>query len=502
MLSFSVQGGPTTSYAYYPSGALDTIAWTPVSGYFKYAYTLNGQYQTITMPNGQSRNYSYDDQGRLLQVTNLHPTAGNLATYVYGYDLNNATGQYTRLGQRASMTCDAPSQGFSGAVTAYNYDQNYQLTQASYPAAPPFNGEVDSWTYDAIGNRLAATVNGAPQNYTYVKNGSNQLNGQRLATDGQNTYTFDANGSTLMESGPPSYTFGWDLENRVNGIAGATATYLYDYQGRRSEKAVGVTTSFLYDGVNVIGEVSQSDYVFGPGIDEPLAMNRGAVVYYLAVGPLGSTTLVNGAAGAVQAGYVFDSWGQVRNRNGALQNSFGYASREFGDAGAEWFNRNRFYDPEVGKFTQETNNGFGAVTRTSMHTLAVIRSCTRIRWDMSVSTETGVDRIGPAAQQQYVPMMDEQYAPPVDAVDGACMRHDKCYFRCREASPCNRGDRQDCVLVCNMVLATELLELHSTAGFVGTMIVAAMIWPAAPGPNGWGGYGPAYGVPVNCPCPH
>jgi len=39
--SLAVQGGPTASYAYYPDGSLDTIAWTPVAGQFKYRYGLN-----------------------------------------------------------------------------------------------------------------------------------------------------------------------------------------------------------------------------------------------------------------------------------------------------------------------------------------------------------------------------------------------------------------------------------------------------------------------------
>src|SRR5262249_11819812 len=96
----AIAGGPTTTYSYYPDGSLNTMNWTPVTGQFKYAYTLTGEYGTITFPNSQTRSYSYDDQGRLTQLANVHPSAGNLATYVYAYDLNNTTGLYTMLGQR------------------------------------------------------------------------------------------------------------------------------------------------------------------------------------------------------------------------------------------------------------------------------------------------------------------------------------------------------------------------------------------------------------------
>jgi YD repeat-containing protein len=62
--SMTIQGGPTTGYTYYPDANLNTIIWSPVAGQFKYAYTLKGQYQTISFPNGATRNFSYDDQGR------------------------------------------------------------------------------------------------------------------------------------------------------------------------------------------------------------------------------------------------------------------------------------------------------------------------------------------------------------------------------------------------------------------------------------------------------
>jgi RHS repeat-associated protein len=360
--SGSVQGGPTTSYTYYPNGALDTIGWTPVSGPFKFTYTMNCQYQTITMPNGQRRNYSYDDQGRLLQLANLHPTAGTLATYGYGYDLNNTTGQYTRLGQRVSMTADVPSQGFAGAVTSYSFDQNYQLVQAGYPPAAPFGGEVDSWQYDAIGNRLTNTINGTPQNYSYLKNLSNPLNGQRLSNDGSNAYTYDANGSILTKSGPASYSLGWDLENRLSGISGAvTASYTHDFLGRRSSKSVESTTSYVYTGLDLIQELGMSpaDYVIGPGIDEPLAMSRGGQVYYPSVDALGSVSLVTDSSGTVQDSYLYDAWGTTRSRSGSLANGVGYAGREFGES-SDWFYRARYYNPGIGRFTAEDPMRFRA----------------------------------------------------------------------------------------------------------------------------------------------
>ena len=349
-------GGPTATYTYYDNGSLKTIQWSPVTGTFTYNYTLAGQYNSTVFPNNQQRNYAFDDQGRLTQVVNTHPTPGNLATYSYGYDTNNYGGVETMLGQRTSLTATVPSQSFNNHQTKYYYDSNYQLTQADYPNAVPFNSEIDKWTYDAIGNRTQSIVNGAPTNYTYYKNGGNPNNGQRLQSDGGNTYTYDNNGNMITKSGAGgNFTFTYDYENRLLGISGATtAAYQYDYMGRRSSKTVGGTTTFIYNAQDLIGErgANVADYLFGPSVDEPLSMRRSGSTYYFVNDGLGSINLINNASGTIQNKYVFDSWGIVRSQTIPVANPFGYTGREFGEA-SMLYSRARYYSPNMGRFTSE-----------------------------------------------------------------------------------------------------------------------------------------------------
>ncbi|MEO8190352.1 MAG: RHS repeat-associated core domain-containing protein [Acidobacteriota bacterium] len=361
--SYAVQGGPTTTLTYYPDGSVNTIAWTPVAGLFKYRYTLAGQYQQVTFPNGSSRVYSYDDQDRLLQLAHTDPVAGNLATYGYGYDLNYTTGAYTMLGQRVSMIATVPAQGFLNHLTKYEYDPHYQLTKATYPNVTPFNGEIDAWTYDGIGNRTTSAVNGAVTAYTYATVTGNPGNWQRLLSDGANTYTYTANGDTATRSGPAgNLTFGWGWENRLVGISGAVAAaYRYDHEGRRISKATGgPTTNYLYNGLNLIQEsgATSAGYLFGPGIDEPLAMSRGGQTYYYSVDALGSAVLVTNAGGTVQNKYVYDAWGEVKAQAVTLVNPFVYTGREQGEAGTLFY-RARFLTPAIGRFLQGDPLGGG-----------------------------------------------------------------------------------------------------------------------------------------------
>src|SRR5262249_31137680 len=144
----------------------------------------------------------------------------------------------------------------SSGSTKYYYDSLYQLTRVDYPAGPPFNGESHRWTYDAIGNRLTNTVNDVAKTYAYFKNGSNPLNGQRLQSDGTNSFTFDDAGSLVTKSGTGgTFTFSNAYgDHRLRSISGAvSASYAYDYTGRRASKTVGsTTTSYTYDGQNLV----------------------------------------------------------------------------------------------------------------------------------------------------------------------------------------------------------------------------------------------------------
>ena len=255
------------------------------------------------------------------------------------------------------MTATVPSQGLNNHLTKYEYDPLYQLTKATYPTAAPFNGEVDSWTYDAIGNRLTNTVNGSTQNYSYQKIGANPLNWQRLLSDGSNSYTYDANGDTTTRSGPGgNVTFGWNSDGRLTNSSGAvSASYGYDYLGKQSAKTLGaVATTYLYTRLDLIREATPStaDYLFGPGIDEPLAVSRGGLISYYQVDALGSVSLLTDSAGTVLNSYVYDTWGADRFSSATIGNPFAYTAREFAEA-ASLLYRARRYQPSSGRFLSE-----------------------------------------------------------------------------------------------------------------------------------------------------
>jgi RHS repeat-associated protein len=94
-------------------------------------------------------------------------------------------------------------------------------------------------------------------------------------------------------------------------------------------------------------------YAQTQNLDEPLAMLRsGAISYYHADG-LGSITSLSSTAGALAQTYTFDSFGKQTSSSGSLTNPFRYTDREFDPETNLYFYRARYYDPAVGRFTDE-----------------------------------------------------------------------------------------------------------------------------------------------------
>jgi len=87
-------------------------------------------------------------------------------------------------------------------TTGYAYDGLYRLTGVTYP-----NLDVQSYTYDQMGNRLTKVQNSVPTTYTGDDAG-------QMTAAGATAYTYDNNGNTSA-AGADSYT--WDTENRLTG---------------------------------------------------------------------------------------------------------------------------------------------------------------------------------------------------------------------------------------------------------------------------------------------
>ena len=116
-------------------------------------------------------------------------------------------------------------------------------------------------------------------------------------------------------------------------------------------RRAGVTTSFLYDGWDVVqekqGATVSADLLLGLGVDERLS-RMGSTVLTDALGSaVGLST-----AGAVQTRYGYDPYGVATATGTASDNPFQFTGRENDGTGLLAY-RNRYYNPAWGRFVSE-----------------------------------------------------------------------------------------------------------------------------------------------------
>ena len=334
--SFTDPEGGSTTYVYDALNRLGTL--TPpsafTSGSFGLTYDALSRRTQLTRPNNVTTNYTYDNESRLLAV--LHQASGSTIDGA-SYTLDNVGNRMIKTDKRTNV------------VANYSYDPIYELKSV-------MQGEntSESYTYDAVGNRLADLDTAA---WTY--NGSNELTARSGVT-----YAYDANGNTTSKwdsTGTTTYT--WDFENRLTSVtlpgSGGLVTFQYDPFGRRIEKISPTTTSiFAYDGNNLIETVNSSgssvaQYSQTQTADELLAMQRGSTTSFYEADGLGSVTSLTNAAGALAQTYTYDSFGNTANSSGSLANFFRYTGREFDTEFNLLYNRARYLDPSTGRFLSE-----------------------------------------------------------------------------------------------------------------------------------------------------
>jgi len=327
--SLTAPDGSTNTYNYDTLNRLATLT-NSLTGQFGFGYDALSRRTQLTRPNGVNTNYGYDSVSHLLSV--LHQAGSTtLDGASYGYDY---------AGNRTSKT-----NYLNGITSNYGYDAIYELLPVTQGG-----GTTESYSYDAVGNRLSSL---GMNPYSY--NTSNEL-----TSTPSGGYTYDANGGTLSDPSGKSYS--WDFENRLTQAVNpgvGTTTFKYDPLGRRIQKSGPLgTTNYLYDGYNDIEELDNSGnvlarYTQSKSLDEPLAQLRAGTTSFYEQDGLGSVSSLSSGTSSLASTYTYDSFGNLTASTGTVTNPFRYTGREFDSETGIYQYRARYFDPNTGRFTSE-----------------------------------------------------------------------------------------------------------------------------------------------------
>ena len=320
-----------------------------------YTYNANGQVLTETGTNNVR--YTYNKAGLVTAMSN---SQGPDYTYSYRLDGNQI------------------SKSTGNETTAYVYDHLGQLKSETVTGV---ESQTTTYTYDSRGNRIGQNRGGIISAYTYDAN--NRLLSQSDANGSKVTdYRYDDNGNLIFKGisanieannqqesvslsvageGPAQsaenamavfYTY--NSRNQLTNVQtddGLNADYTYDATGRRTSKTVnGVTTKHIWDGQNIVRETDGNDEEIAAyyRAAKLIAQKAGSAVDYYVYDAHGSVTATtNGRS------YTYDAFGNETVGSNTGYNPFRYCG-EYTDAETGLiYLRNRYYDPNTGRFTQE-----------------------------------------------------------------------------------------------------------------------------------------------------
>ena len=272
----------------------------------------------------------------------------------------------------------------NGLTDRYTYDSIYRIIDTKYDTNGPAGATIRdtnkcNYTFDGVGNRRQIkkdTQSSGTKDINYLVNEMNEY----TSIDGV-AQVNDDNGN-LLEDGRHLYFY--DYKNRLISVFykennAPVAQYFYDAGNRRRKKTVfdkskpGVVeneTLFFYDGWQVCEEQTIDyktliTFVYSPVyIDEIVQFERtkshhlGEGTFYTHQNARTDVVAITDANGNVVERRLYDDYGIAYDEdkemvNGSnIGNPYGFQGRRLDTETGLYYFRNRYYDPQSGRFIQ------------------------------------------------------------------------------------------------------------------------------------------------------
>jgi len=415
----------------------------------RYEYNRNNALTKITYPQGTVVAYQRDAIGNIASVALNGVTIADGFSYEPFGDMNAMN--FAASGLKTTVTHDNKYQikGIqAGAVVNRTYSHDFNgniraVTQLDTLPRPIIYTGTDRYSYTAGKDLIASIDNGrGVSHYAHDANGN-------IISDGLYSYSFNANNQLITV--------------RNGSVRGE---YLYNAKGQRVKKvAAGKTTIYHYDlEGNLIAETAANGsliagYVYAGG--NRLAMIDGSDnIFYYHNDHLGTPLAMTDAGGNVVWKAAYDPFGKAQaDPSSTVTNNFRFPGQYYDEESGLHYNWHRYYDPRTGRYVTSDPIGLnGGINLFAYVNGNPIKNLDPLGLWIYWGKWCGPNWTG-GKREIYTP--GHKYDNPDDELDSCCMRHDKCYYVCRQKYSCESNSRGDCMMRCDRVLA----ECSSAAGY-------------------------------------
>jgi RHS repeat-associated protein len=368
-------------------------------------YNTLGNLTRVTTSLGHTVDYEIDPNGFVNKLTTLNNQVIEFARNGYGQETNRRMPggiameqRYDGLGRLLEQSVRSGPTGFSNAVGVprqneiirrnYAYGRDGSLTsivdsnrgRIDYLLDPADRllsavrdrGLSESFSYDPAGNITRMRIQDKESTDVALAYGP----GNRLLQKGSTRYEYDSEGRRVKKienadsDNPKIWLYEWNALDQLKTVTrpgGEVWRYKYDALGRRVGKiGPNYSRQFLWhEGVviqEVAGAQSLAAWMFDTYSYAPIATVQNASLFSVINDHLGTPREIVDSRGSVAWSMEFKSWGQTLKQTpgplamtpiASVEQNLRFQGQYFDAETGLHYNRNRYYDPEIGAYASD-----------------------------------------------------------------------------------------------------------------------------------------------------
>ncbi|MFB8751849.1 RHS repeat-associated core domain-containing protein [Streptomyces parvulus] len=338
----ATDAGGTLAYDYNDANQLITLT-QPGGAKTSYGYDKNGDRTTTTYPGGTEQKTDYDKSSRAEKIE-VRNGGSVLSTITYDYKKSGRDSD--KIHKRTT----------DGAALAYTYDTKGRLTKA---VETKDGSTTAGWAYcyDKAGNMTGRSTGTSLPACDNAQSVREYNNANELTSLGGNTgFSYDGDGNEISAASPTGARSAaqWTPYTQLSALTASGAASAYGYAGLdNNDRLTRGSSTFTNAAIGMTRE-NTTGFVREPSGTLTAMTSGGASQYYL-TDVQGSVIGLIDATGKRTATYSYGPYGEARTTSGTNQ-PYRYTGTYLDPSGLYKMGA-RYYDPQLGRFTQPDPSG-------------------------------------------------------------------------------------------------------------------------------------------------